>query len=950
MTIRRTRLIEVTYTLRVTVNGSIYVDVPINLINFLSIDPPPMPGDAFRTPVPRAVATNVGGVNHPPSRLQPVRMASDNSLNSAGHPARASSTTLHIDALLQAGRARADAESQAQNQGTENAQNGIGKQSRPQSIGSEYTLPHARSLADMLALDPPPLPEMGADHRGPSGKTMTSFMSERSDQTHDASMYCDEPEGEISARDQSMTDTRRKAGRQKSLVLAITRAEQRALEAMEELELSDPADGGYHALSPGKDSIQTGEFMPDGTPFEHEVYEIGEMPPVPELPVDYDDGERRLRVRNHTPELENYETHDDSLGMEDQAGLLDLVRDHLPQIRSSSPFDLGMTPKDRESRYDYAPEKTDFNPASPSMGQDQNQQDDSLRARYADLDPYSGMTSDQYANKTRERYGSYAPSELESEVGQVEDVVKRNLSVRLPARLVPASTGASDQTSTAEPHEHKHRQDQRDSEPGSKVSYHLLAAERGDTRPRSPRGSAPPIHPSPLRQVQQLPVEGQGVRKVSRPLPRFPSRSEERDRDYESSDISPRSASHTQVPSHPIGSIQHRSQLRHQISIESKYGSTEDEAPGLAPSVASDSASSEGHLESPPGSTVAIATGTLPDATHQASDSKFSRSWTPGAHVLNHEVYLQMAETTESAAHQDALSSDSHTTSMPGSPTTVESMLPSVRTKIQQLNTRDEALRKFSVSGAISPSTPRASVSSNPRTSISVSTHQRTPPTASAARYSIVSPSIPMVTSPISTVGRATPHRSPESSSHILDSTHTTPTKRRSYTTALGPRHARTTSNESGSSTSHGRSPSTHRVGNTTYLTKRSFAQSHHISPNKGVTHPSQSVWTQSSGPESPTRSMYKSPYDLQPQQQDLGDQGHGQSKLERSMSVSSTSTSATTIEAALMRRPGGPRQPLPPSPAKKSDARMMGPRAAGAGVGTRYSRVSEEDDSDGLV
>ena len=930
MTIRRTRLVEVTYMLRVTANGSIYVDVPINLINFLSIDPPPMPGDALRTPVHRGVETRAG-VPHP-SRLQPTRMASDNSLNSAVNPARASSTTLHIDALLQAGRARADAESHAQNQGTENAQNG--KQSRPQSVGSEYTLPHARSLADMLALDPPPLPEMGADNRRPPAQTMNSFMTDRSDQTHDTSIYHDGQDAE--SRDRSMLETRRKAGRQQSLALAITRAEQQAIEAMEELEIDHQADGGYHALSPGKESIQTGEFMPDGTPFEHEVYEIGEMPPVPELPMDNDDGERRLRVRNRTPELENDDQyqdagHNDSLGMEDQVGLLDLVRDHLPQIRSSSPFDLGMTPKNRESGYDYAPERTDFQPASPLV----DQQDDSLRARYADLDPYSGMTSDQYANKTRERYGSYAPSEQESEVGQVVDAVKRNLSVRLPARLVPASTGASEQGST-ESHEYRQqRQDQQDQQSTPKVSYHLLAAERADTRPRSPFGSAPPIHPSPLRQVQQLPAEGQSVRRVSRPLPRNPSqRHSEREREYESSDVSPRSMSQAQIPSHPLGSVQHRSHLRHQISMESKYGSTEDEAPGLAPSVASDSASSEGgHLESPPGSTVAIATSTLPDATSGSSDMKFGESWTPGPPMLNHEVYLQ-TDSTEVVGHHDALSSDSHTASMPGSPQTVESMLPSVRTKIHQLNTRDEALRKFSVSGAISPSTPRASISSNPRASISV---QRTPPTQSSPRHSIISPSIPMVTSPISTAGRETPPQSPTSSSRMIDSANTTPSKRRSYTTALGPRHARTTSNESTSTSSHGRSPSTHRIGNTTFLTKRSFAQSRHISPTKG-THASHPVWTDSSGPESPTRSMYQLPYDSRTQ--DLVPQ----SKLERNMSISSTSTSATTIEAALMRRPGGPRQPL--SPGKHGDTRMMGPRAAAA----RYGRVSEEDDSDGLV
>lgn len=45
LSIPRSRYVEVAYVLRVTLNGSVFVDVPIELINFLSIDPPPMPSD-----------------------------------------------------------------------------------------------------------------------------------------------------------------------------------------------------------------------------------------------------------------------------------------------------------------------------------------------------------------------------------------------------------------------------------------------------------------------------------------------------------------------------------------------------------------------------------------------------------------------------------------------------------------------------------------------------------------------------------------------------------------------------------------------------------------------------------------------------------------------------------------------------------------------------------------
>ena len=41
LSIRRSRLIEVSYIIRLTLNNTITLDVPLNIINFLSIDPPP---------------------------------------------------------------------------------------------------------------------------------------------------------------------------------------------------------------------------------------------------------------------------------------------------------------------------------------------------------------------------------------------------------------------------------------------------------------------------------------------------------------------------------------------------------------------------------------------------------------------------------------------------------------------------------------------------------------------------------------------------------------------------------------------------------------------------------------------------------------------------------------------------------------------------------------------
>ncbi|KAL1411879.1 hypothetical protein Q8F55_002861 [Vanrija albida] len=131
LSIPRSRFIEVSYVLRVTINNNIYVDVPLELINFLSVDPPPMPSDVRRamnrlpvvtkSPLPAGAAVPIAG---PPREnqvygvdalgisyvRQHVRDDSAGNMSAA----RTSSTTLHIDniagplATVQSGYAGAD--------------------------------------------------------------------------------------------------------------------------------------------------------------------------------------------------------------------------------------------------------------------------------------------------------------------------------------------------------------------------------------------------------------------------------------------------------------------------------------------------------------------------------------------------------------------------------------------------------------------------------------------------------------------------------------------------------------------------------------------------------------------------------------------------------------------------------------------------------------------------
>lgn len=148
LSIPRSCYVEVLFTLRVTLNNSVFVDMPIEAINFLSIDPPPMPGDTRRiggrlpvvSPIGPAslaagaasaaglagVGAGVGGLGASGESSTLTQMANGNlgtvSSNGGGYDldqlrgrnstpdadrisnANPSSTTLHIDTIQQNAR------------------------------------------------------------------------------------------------------------------------------------------------------------------------------------------------------------------------------------------------------------------------------------------------------------------------------------------------------------------------------------------------------------------------------------------------------------------------------------------------------------------------------------------------------------------------------------------------------------------------------------------------------------------------------------------------------------------------------------------------------------------------------------------------------------------------------------------------------------------------------
>lgn len=1180
--------------LRVTVNGSIYVDVPITLINFLSIDPPPMPGDGYkmvnqvRQDIHEATELKVhlgqGAYSGHPA---PSRMPSDMSLGSAANPARASSTTLHIDSLLQVERARAAAE--IESRGIE----GVGRQSsRPMSVGSAYTLTQSKSVIDIAAIAGDDTTATGA--KRPALERFTSYLSDRSDAEP---LSEDDEEGESQSQDRlgemtqdlNKVQSRQKMGRQTSLALAISRAEARALEAMRELEREieeERRSASGSVSSPGVDSMRSrGVFKPEGTPSETTI-ELGLTPNA----AGGSQVDTHLQQEEEVAEVEEREQAEEALqalgevvtvdddgpgGLEaleddertEYAGDDTVIEDLIPPEDEASEdtggdgADLAQSQREQPDEevaplkrsksiprivngYNYGSDSDDEEEQRPHDFDPESTDDPnaSMRARLANVDPYASISPDQHIHQTQTRSinGSFAVSELESEVGQVHEAVKRNLSVRLPPRLLPLdgartkqksdpsvsptdgsgkcdrsgstaysqSSGETDAGRSASPSGSTFSRNESPSATGSEYrressNSNWSAHPRKSSSPMAHvqmpggrRDSSTVITPSPLRNVGELPDEA----PVLSPSPSKKSNlviSSKHQRPL-SPGLSPRSTpphklSVDIVPISMARQASGNSQLRHQISMKSRYDTTvegevadddqgeidhgyeegaEAEAPGLAPSVASDSASSEGHLESPPATSVPhmpdlktpTESASSPRQREYFADQLKNQQWAPGEHLLQPEVYLQherevvapydvtidtkglSAESDFShednyhprMLHDQASSSDhshSHEShdghryrvapGSPGSLTSGESILPSVKTKIAQLNSRDEALRRFSVSAAAAsqpthrPSMTLTPTQAEPRGSLSqfsarsslTPSHANAEQANTSQRSSIshlgiapkqsLTPSIrsdlyrdASIASQYSQRSSYAPSRAGDAISTSVGGSPTGPTKRRSYTTALGPRPPRTMSDDTEmnlTSSLRNRSGSevlelgeSNRTFSDDALNQSQSASparpaeqsNHQASPSrigKGLIYSSpEAVGSATTSPRNLDYNYeYYSPFDLHegfsPQDRTPTNRiGHveggrdgenpvhsgpgggrsppssmqgrhqryaatatatsssitgprsGSERLERQTSASSTSTSATALEFALSRRPGGlvggPRSPRNPA------------------------------------
>ncbi|EIW68957.1 hypothetical protein TREMEDRAFT_62670 [Tremella mesenterica DSM 1558] len=808
VSIRRTRLLEVIYTLRVTVNNSIYVDIPITIINFLSIDPPPMPGDGLYLLAQATVPTGRTSVS--PLDVQPntkmykpvetIPLASDR--GSLADPARASSTTLHIDSLLAAGRVRAEAQAQ-----------GLSPKSipsRPMSVGSTYTVDrrsqeNQRSGSFSV--------EINGKQRGvrPKASNLTSYLSDRSG------------EGSLVEEDEEMDNTddplfvaQRKEGRERlaAMTMAMTRD-----------EVSQEDGKNQDDISPA-----LGQFRPLATPSE-ELYELGVIPSVGPFS---EGGYLSVRVSNEAGQqlsvksrqsgksdiratsplhirkggsVKNRDVESD-VGLNHeiiQSGVSQLTHSH-PTSRpndptshhTSRPTDPSSQMRRKESEeeeerdvgdetiIDDLPDhpgnetlldhliaptnENSWEPPSPkTFDYTEELEAPSPKTNYRG---FGFLGRNDTSSSAQSPYGSIAPSavsvasEQESELGQIQEAFKRDFSIRSPNKIQSSNRPDKSESGQLSP------KSNRNDTPRRRSSFPNSIPSRKDFDRSTPSPTSKnknkkdinnPTTPSPLR-----PGGSEGRRRsltitVSPARSLSPFRIAQAVRQFTPSLKSLRPPGlplmSRQVSSNANVNTTTSSHLRNEVSLypSSSSGGSDETVPMLAPSKASDSASSDSHLESPPliHPSLAVAAVNMPDSTydirmdnneesipipissvtsikddqdkwdlnhsnypnqsiHQDHSKEQMYMLHPNDHIIPSRSHspLSIHSIRSHQSHRSARSGHSVQSAQSGkwersgeSPSedsthSSTSILPSVRNKIQQLESRQKALKNFTVASA----------------------------------------------------------------------------------------------------------------------------------------------------------------------------------------------------------------------------------------------------------
>ena len=961
ISIGRTRLVEVKYNLRVSVSNSIYVDIPIKLIDFLSIDPPPMPGDAPRLPLPQSISTkakmprddSLGLPLHMIHQKGAFYPLNDPSITEddeeSQSPAKESSNTMHLDEAIERGR------------------NSVEKQrERPMSMASDYT-------EDMTPILPP-----ANEPRRPLPARFTSYLSSPAEESDETGMLSSSADHQSEEADKALSAARRAQGRARSLA-ALERAAAR--ETANQLY-----DDKAQASSEDHDSqTEESDYKPLVTPFEEPFKMLGssegssESHATPrataraELDMsstvaanDIDDG----------PGLSDlakvHHEEDDSVDVGNDTVLETLVRSRHGGEEEDGDW---VDESDDEEREPHRSKST-HHPDSPLTPDDPLDADHpihqaiSLGTANPAVDPQLAFmtgemphTRDRYASENRSFNGSVATnnthiSDESSEIGQVYEAKKEILDMPSQATIVHSPRNKLSQLDTSlltvDPD----------------VSGNLLPRSSGDTEPRHSTAAASPfnrrkskasVHPSP-----SVTREDESSRSPAKKLSRTRS-------------------------------------TRSKLSIVDQPDLEVHDVPELTPSVGSDAGSSEEYVtvESPimeePQLRTTTSTRTLPRIPVQSSgpmsdfagmDSAPAENlWLPAGTLLRNQVERLRGETPESsfrpgspppqsadghsedASHEGSGSSNSHDTGSTGH--THQSLLPSVKSKIAQLEERQEALRKMSLASFGTPAgTPRPAEAEQLPSKIpvlrsktsalrSAAAPSPSKPTTRPSRSRTLGaddkPSLPAVdhadvapkktADPVShrstarTPGLAYREDLDDSEPEVyqvnselghgdMDPRSCTPapispisptspisprsppakTKRKSYTAALAPRPARQISDDTGLQNTNRdvaqRVVVSPTSGHPIVMPSVSEAgHGHPVSPRRSHTPAAPAVASPSRpktvAPPGRSKTVGERPTSYTPMPRPKSSSGN----LRRDKSTSSTSTTATTVEAALMNR-----------------------------------------------
>ena len=699
------------YNLRVTVNGSIYVDIPVTLINFLSIDPPPMPGDGARLMNMQPAQVKVSPVNfaqpthnsarafdHPQTAIHapyhhtsydhmaPIRERQSESVD-FGDTAKASSTTLNLDSLIE-----------GQPPSASRADGGSGDMrlsSNDHSSGDLYP---------------------GSSEHTDRAQRMDTITSVRSGWTGESMLTSATGHDQ----DEQFAAARQAIGRQRSLAVVNrtdadresedgdddgTRARERIEEESEDASHENATVEGPRDLE--SDDVAMGNDAP--------AYKPDSTPAEVAMPI-MESGSAGSSIRGHIPTLGTPVTSPRQADPEREylvpahgVGDDTMFQEHgLPNLSGEyGGFDYDEEEEGEEwlPRHELLPSATGVDASADAFQDVDESVDITLRGHHtSNMErPSASGLGDQTADLSLRSEGPLSES------------------TSTPLRTLPTASGLSIMIPKSPSHLSSVSAAAETREPVSERLKRLSASNLATLNTsHSPTSQKPS---SPLKTIQKKssfsfatpgsPLKVKLIPKTSPGLgdshsPRRPSAA---------LSIKARSPSSKVLSKSQFGSIGRSGPARGQsptVSAESDYGPP----PGLS---ASDSASSEGHeVESPPSPSYHGYGGSQsPSTTARYSqvpepgpfeyDTK-SPSWSPSSRL----PVMSYLDTDPHVSHEQRSGPHSEDDHSVTSHETTTSVLPGVQSRIARLESRQEALRRFSVmaatSGNTAPTPPRAAV------------------------------------------------------------------------------------------------------------------------------------------------------------------------------------------------------------------------------------------------